>query len=449
MDSESRAQSQSSAEPRSESKILVGQKRDIMETEETSESSYKRVKLSDLESVCPSQANAKEKTMPLDLDLNAEDISSSINNDPFYPFNHSKNLQKSRNDSECESSVGPPHEKDPMTVWNGLKQNNYMSAQHGAPPMPAQKARARKKNNDVVKKKIEFVKKEHVDRFAKVAAPSGLLNGLNPGIINHVRNRKQVHSIIEALVGSERSEIRQGDEIKNCVAELMENDGRWDRFGEITKCDVENKPDGLGLKMSSCGTVGSENMSCLSAEESGNFKSVTSLSFKAANVASQWLDLLNQDIRGRLAALRRSKKRVRSVITTELPDLITREFSNNNTEKESNETKSSTLCSFDKASADAHAVRWNTLFGQMDKSLSDEESHLENWLNQVKEMQLHCENGLRNSLENASQESGPTGNHNRLGEAHNSEKDLDVSAAAASIYSTCNFLLTMENLPCC
>ncbi|KAL3650350.1 hypothetical protein CASFOL_006753 [Castilleja foliolosa] len=426
MDSESMAHSQSSAELRSDSKILVGQKRNIMETEETSESSTKRVKLSDLESVCPSQANAKEKNKFLDLDLNAEDISSSINNEHFYPFNHSKNLQTLRNDSECASSVGLQHKKDPMTVWKGLKQNNFMSSQHGAPSMPAPKTRGRKKNNDVVKKKIELVKKEHVDRFTKVAAPSGLLNGLNPGIINHVRNRKQVHSIIEALVGSERSEIRQDHEIKNLVEEVTESDGRWDRFGGITKCDVENKPDGLRLKMSSSVMVGSENMSCLSAEEAGNFKSVTSLSFKAANVASQWLDLLNQDIRGRLAALRRSKKRVRSVINTELPDLITN-------------------CS-DKASADAHAVRWNTLFGQMDKTLSEEEIHLETWLNQVKEMQLHCESGLRNSLDNASQESG---NHNRLGEAHDSEKDLDVSAAAASIYSTCNFLLTMDNLPCC
>ena len=37
----------------------------------------------------------------------------------------------------------------------------------------------------------------------------------------------------------------------------------------------------------------------------------------------------------------------------------------------------------------------------------------------------------------------------RLHKADNSERDLAVRAAAASIYSTCNFLLSMENLPCC
>ncbi|CAA2982438.1 uncharacterized protein LOC111379221 [Olea europaea subsp. europaea] len=55
---------------------------------------------------------------------------------------------------------------------------------------------------------IQLLLVVRIDRFAKFATPSGLLNGLNPGIINHVRNSKQVHSIIEALVRSERSENR-------------------------------------------------------------------------------------------------------------------------------------------------------------------------------------------------------------------------------------------------
>ncbi|KAI3470963.1 hypothetical protein Pfo_027626 [Paulownia fortunei] len=557
MDSESRAQSPSLAEPRSDSKVLAGQKRDVMEAEESSESSHKRVKLSDLESVWPSKAQEEigghnivhpdvnsdsgaldlnvnashvsftvgvdapacteesnklltsaknEKNRGFDLDLNAEDMSSSINNDPFYPFKNYEHL-KSKDDSDCGSSVGPLDEKYSMRVWKGLKQNNYLSTPYGAVPMPIPKTRGRKKNNnDVMKKKIELAKKEQVDRFAKVAAPSGLLNGLNPGIINHVRNSKQVHSIIEALVRSERTEnqrsgSKQGSQIKNAAGELTEREDPVDmhRSGvnrsalsrgyvllerrqmgdyafaksnylnsEVTRgdddsylgetrifermpsqCNIGNKEDGLALKLSSSVAVASENISCLSNEESGNLTSVTSLSIKAANVASQWLELLNQDIRGRLAALRRSKKRVRAVITTELPLLLSREFSFN-IEKDSYVTKGSTLCDPDKASADAHVVRWSTLFGQMDKALSEEESYLENWLNQVKEMQLHSERGFcNNSLYNASQETGPMGNNNRLGEAHDSEKDLAVRAAAASIYSTCNFLLTMENLPCC
>lgn len=75
------------------------------------------------------------------------------------------------------------------------------------------------------------------------------------------------------------------------------------------------------------------------------------------------------------AALRRSKRRVQAVITTELPHLLSREFSSN-LEKDSYTTKGSTLSDPDKASADAHAVRWTTLFEQMDKALSEEESHM-------------------------------------------------------------------------
>ncbi|KAK4433494.1 hypothetical protein Salat_1111700 [Sesamum alatum] len=564
MDGERWAQSESLTGHRSEPKVQVGQKRGALEIEETSDSSHKRVKMRDLESVFLSEAQAgrgvsnavqrdadsDSRTLDLnvnvgsvncavedeapshqcdklrtsgkeevergdgaakgrrfDLDLNAEDISSSIN-DPFYPYKNYEHM-KSRDDSECGSSVGPLDERDSMRVWKGLKQNNYMSALHGAMPMPVPKPRGRKKfNNDMMmKKKIELAKKEQVDRFARVAAPSGLLNGLNPGIINHVRNSKQVHSIIEALVRSERSENRLSgskkyNQIKSGPQELTARK----EFGDVhrsgsnvsgfshgdtligrrqmsdnalfsksvypntevsrgnggsctghtrtfswmpSQCNIGNEDDKLALKLSSSAKVATGDASCLSNEESADLSSVTSLSVKAANVASQWLELLNQDIRGRLAALRRSRKRVRAVITTELPLLMSREFSSN-LDKEAYMTKGSTFCHPDQATADAHSVRWNTLFAQMDKALSDEENHLESWLNQVKEMMLHCEKGLyKNSLSHAPQPTGPTGNDNRSGEADNSDKDLAIQAAAASIYSTCNFLLSMENLPCC
>lgn len=74
------------------------------------------------------------------------------------------------------------------------------------------------------------------------------------------------------------------------------------------------------------------------------------------------------------AALRRSKKRVRAVITTELPLLVSREFSSN--QENDLQMINSTAGHFDQASADAHSVRWNTLFGQMDKALSEEEGQL-------------------------------------------------------------------------
>jgi hypothetical protein len=131
--------------------------------------------------------------------------------------------------------------------------------------------------------------------------------------------------------------------------------------------------------------------------------------FSAADVASQWLELLHQDIKGRLSgnalftiiqgcseffffsspvcdcftnnffdnvycsvntALRRSKKRVRAVITTELPFLISKEFSSNQ------ENENSTDRFSHSASADMHHAKWSTMFDQMEKALTEEEKQL-------------------------------------------------------------------------
>lgn len=58
-----------------------------------------------------------------------------------------------------------------------------------------------------------------------------------------------------------------------------------------------------------------------------------------------------------IAALRRSKKRVQSVIQTELPFLISMEL-------------------YSPVGIEMHRFRWTALFDQMDKSLSEEEEHL-------------------------------------------------------------------------
>lgn len=151
-----------------------------------------------------SNSNLKiDKSQGFGFDLNVEDVSSSANHDLVCPNKHIKQL-KLRNDLECGSTCSPVEDKDPMKVWKEMKQNGFMSSSHGGVPIP--KPRGRKSKADALKKKMEIARKEQVDRFAKVAAPSGLLNGLNPGIINHVRNSKQVHSIIEALVRSERGD---------------------------------------------------------------------------------------------------------------------------------------------------------------------------------------------------------------------------------------------------
>ncbi|XP_073042937.1 uncharacterized protein [Primulina eburnea] len=205
-----------------------------------------------------------------------------------------------------------------------------------------------------------------------------------------------------------------------------------------SKFKAENGDDALIFRPLSSEMVASENNSSLT-HDSANLSSVTSLSVKAANVASQWLELLNQDIKGRLAALRRSKKRVRAVIQIDLPFLMSKESSSDQeTTKGHGEN------------AEAHCIRWSSLFGQMDKALSEEERHLESWLNQVKEMQLNCDKGFyKTSSYYAPQHSSLTRNESRSAEVDNSQKDLATRAAAASIYSTCNFLLSMKNQPCC
>ncbi|CAN1240076.1 hypothetical protein LINGRAPRIM_LOCUS2593 [Linum grandiflorum] len=246
-----------------------------------------------------------------------------------------------------------------------MKQNGFLSSRppHGGVPVPKQ--RGRKPKNDTLKRRMELAKKEQVDRFTKIAAPSGLLNDLNPGIINHVRNSRQVRSIIEALVKSEK-------------------------LDNITREESHLR-------------AGSKEPVCLSV-------------LLAASVASQWLELLQQDIKGRLTALRRSKKRVRDVITTELPLLVTKEFGSNQ----------------DDATAAMHQARWNQLFDQMDRALSEEQRQL---VSCVYVVSLYVPDSCLSAL-------------CRIPKGDSSEKELAVRAAAASIYSTCNFLMSKENVSC-
>ncbi|KAF7830865.1 cation-transporting ATPase [Senna tora] len=431
----------------------------------------------------------------IDVDLNAEDVTSCMNLDSSESYKEHDQF-KSKDVSETGSCTGPLKEKDPMRIWREMKRNGFLSSSHGGIPMPKQ--RGRKSKNDVLKKKMELAKREQINRFSKIAAPSGLLNELNPGIINHVRNKKQVHSIIEALVRSEKLEnanigCKQAAHLANGSAEVSKRDleymteaGKYQlplhheegiphsssgskkarkhpvtmndswvlegKAGESDTCLAKKdsfkscvsqfshgaEDDILALKLSSS-TKASVSSSSLSNEESSNLTSVSSLSLKAATVASQWLELLHQDIKGRLSALRRSRRRVRAVINTELPFLMSKEFSNNQDDDSYVMKASSGLPN--SRIAEMHRARWTALFDQMDEALSEEEKQLESWLNQVKEKQLLCDQGLQHVNWNTAyglQQLGTSENDSR----YTSEKELAVNAAAASIYSTCNFLLS-------
>ncbi|XP_031373689.1 uncharacterized protein LOC116188454 isoform X2 [Punica granatum] len=437
----------------------------------------------------PCEDDNSASSRGLDLDLNVEDVPSQ---NPFHPYKKLDEQAKSKDVSECASSnTGPleEKEKDPLKIWKEMKQNGFLSSSHGGIPVPKQRGR-KIKNELLLKKRLELARKEHADKFAKLAAPSGLLNELNPGIINHVRNRRQVHSIIEALVKSEKPPSghigsRKGNHSRaagkehgtrkesgtfsdlganwqkmsrpvsfNRSAEHGEHSIGPDMVGRMFTASLGpqynpfNQNDPLALKLSA--SMGKASEASMSNEGSTNLGSVTSLSVKAATIASQWLELLHQDIKGRLAALRRSKKRVQAVISTELPFLISKEFSS---DQENNPfAVKNYIVGPTPTAANAHRLRWSALFDQMDKALSEEEQQLEIWLNQVKEMQMHCEQGLQSANQYSTayglQNPGTTENMSRSGKADSSERELAVKAAAASIYSTCNFLLSKGDVSC-
>ncbi|GAU21153.1 hypothetical protein TSUD_10690 [Trifolium subterraneum] len=356
----------------------------------------------------------------INVDLNAEDDTSSVNVEPA-SFQKEHGRFKSKDVSESGSSAGPPKEKDSMRIWMEMKRNGFISSVHGGIPVP--KKRGRKSKTEILEQKMELAKKEQINRFTKIAAPSGLLNDLNPGIINHVRNKKQVHSIIEALV-TEKHENRSKREAHRmsggidfnrrdleCVkdpskhqptfsheegtfhgsaggrqARKTTNDSSWiledkdldhDTYGVdkaglkygVSNASRVTEDEVLSLKLSS-----SMKASMSSTSVSNEESSVSSLSLKAATVASQWLELLHQDIKGRLAALRRSRRRVRSVITTELPFQMSKEFGDNQNYDPCGMKFPAGLST--SKIAELHQARWTALFGHMDEALSEEEKQL-------------------------------------------------------------------------
>ncbi|GAB2299464.1 hypothetical protein Dimus_033532 [Dionaea muscipula] len=439
------------------------------------------------------------------LNLNAEDVCSSAINDPFHPYTFHRQL-KYGDAFECGSSTGPVEEKDPMQKWKEMKQNGFLSPSYGGIPVgiPTPKQQGRKSKNDALKKRIELAKKEQVERFTKLAAPTGLLHGLNPGIINHVRNSKQVHSIIKALVRSEEQENRHnrskqtsqlgggvreiGDRSKEIerghssgaqrpslsheVAPFYTTSGKQMHENHFLHCssmhsgagprggcrDSSNVDRRILAKASFSSKIGKEDIAyklsssayVVSRDSSSepNFSvdagSVDSLFVKAANVASQWLQLLHQDIEGRLAALRHSRKRVQVVIKNELPFMLKKEFL---TDQENEPYLARAFPYSSNEAATLHEARWCLLFNKMDKALSEEEEKLDRWLNQVKKMSLHCEHGLQHVHHDCGFGLYQMGveNHCRS-EMDESEREKAFKAAAASIYSMCKLLLSKDNM---
>ncbi|EEF38433.1 hypothetical protein RCOM_1163390 [Ricinus communis] len=66
--------------------------------------------------------------------------------------------------------------------------------------VPVPKKRTKRCIIDLQKGNMKVAKLQKLNRFIKLAAPSGLLNELNPGIINRMRSSEQVFSVINSLV---------------------------------------------------------------------------------------------------------------------------------------------------------------------------------------------------------------------------------------------------------
>ncbi|KAF9595122.1 hypothetical protein IFM89_037222 [Coptis chinensis] len=143
------------------------------------------------------------------------------------------------------------------------------------------------------------------------------------------------------------------------------------------------------------------------------------------------------------------RREFKAVIQKELPSLLSKSVAPKQ-ENGIHSRQSSTALFSDSTTSDLHGKRWATLFHQMENKLLEEERHLVSSLQQMKEMQVHCEWGLQCAKQNGLQldKSGnASGNDTFLylsKEAENREKELAIRAAAASIYSTSNFIMPRD-----
>ncbi|CAN6835745.1 unnamed protein product [Brassica oleracea] len=153
------------------------------------------------------------------------------------------------------------------------------------------------------------------------------------------------------------------------------------------------------------------------------------LAVEAATVASQWLEFLHQDLSERLSAVKESKNRADDTLKAELPLLVS-------SSKESSSANQE-CTSGDETVTKAHKMKWSAKFDEFKKRLNDEEKDLESTLNHAKDMQSRCNEGLRQMNEASVGKYGT-----------DQEANLAVQTAAASIFSTCRYLLSkMKSLP--
>ncbi|KAF5179856.1 Cation-transporting atpase [Thalictrum thalictroides] len=351
------------------------------------------------------------------IDIESEDTESD---DDLCDLSIRKDDKKFSEASELRSSTGALCLKktDSFYLWQKLKEKDFVSSSLVGIQIP--KPHVERSKRIPLKERNELAKREDINKPRKIAAPTGLLHELNPGIISRVRSSKQVHSIIEAVVKSENG--------------TNDFEGEKGRYGDS---DVPDKREAFGASHFSSDQKDAMILGSSHNKVPGD-QAVCPLSVTAATVSSRWLDLLYQDTKGRLNALRRSKKRVQTFIQMELPLLLSKGL----TSQEENcpqSSQSSAGLFPNSTTSDWHGEGLDIIFRQMEKALCEEEKHLECFYHQVRLMYFRCASGLQSVNQSAEQldRSGKDGSKEA---AEMLEKRLAIKAAAAAIYSTCNFI---------
>lgn len=93
-----------------------------------------------------------------------------------------------------------------MRQWKEMKQNGFLSGALGGPVASRPRKSRRRRRGDSSKKgnQVPDTKDQHVT----APPPSGLLTGMKPGIIRHVRSKEQVYSVLESLIRNADSNAR-------------------------------------------------------------------------------------------------------------------------------------------------------------------------------------------------------------------------------------------------
>lgn len=98
--------------------------------------------------------------------------------------------------------------QESMRQWMEMKRNGYLSGPLGGPVASRPRKRKKRRGGDDSSKVPNKKKDQHV---VVTGPPTGLLAGLKPGIIKHVRSKEEVYSSLEALIRDSAREDRALD----------------------------------------------------------------------------------------------------------------------------------------------------------------------------------------------------------------------------------------------